>query len=153
MATTQIEPGAAAPCLVSFSPGTERRVLLAVVGSSSGDARLHPFHVFQLTGFWKENLPALTATLASWLPGRTAGWGAQLLCALAIFAGTCGVRLLAHDSPHMFAPLHRPFVKDFTIGLFTQEKRWPAPDHGFNDDGAVQPVHEPGIGMLWQVPS
>ena len=61
----------------------------------SGDARLHPFHVFQLTGFWKENLPALTATLASWLPGRTAGWGAQLLCALAIFAGTCGVRLLA----------------------------------------------------------
>jgi hypothetical protein len=61
----------------------------------SGDARLRPFHVFQLTGFWKENLAGLTAALAPWLPGRAAGWAAQLLCAIAIFAGTCGVRLLA----------------------------------------------------------
>ncbi|MSU50836.1 MAG: hypothetical protein EXS37_17405 [Opitutus sp.] len=66
----------------------------------TGDAALRPFHVFQLTGFWKEHLPVWTRWLAQWLPGGMAATLAGLACAAIVFAGTCGVRLLA--IPYLF---------------------------------------------------
>lgn len=61
----------------------------------TGDAAWRPFHVFGLTQFWKDHLPAWQAALAGWLPAPAAKWGATLACAAVVFAGTCGVRLLA----------------------------------------------------------
>jgi hypothetical protein len=61
----------------------------------SGGARLNPFHVFELTGFWKQHAAAWTAALAQVLPAAPAAVLAQLGCGAVVFAGTCGVRLLA----------------------------------------------------------
>jgi hypothetical protein len=61
----------------------------------SGGARLSPFHVFELTGFWKQYLGDWTQALARVLPGAVASPLAQLACGLVVFAGTAGVRLLA----------------------------------------------------------
>jgi hypothetical protein len=61
----------------------------------SGDAALRPFHVFQLTAFWKQYLPVWQQWLGEWLPLVVAKPIAMLACAVVVFAGTCGVRLLA----------------------------------------------------------
>lgn len=61
----------------------------------TGDAAFRPFHVFQLTGFWKQYLPAWTQWLGQWLPAGAAVALASIACAAVVFAGTCGVRLLA----------------------------------------------------------
>ncbi len=61
----------------------------------TGDAAFRPLHVFQLTEFWKTYLPAWEAALSQWLPAIVATPLATLTCALIVFAGTCGVRLLA----------------------------------------------------------
>jgi hypothetical protein len=61
----------------------------------TGDAKLNPFHVFQLTGFWREHVASWTAALDQVLPIALASPLAQLACATVVFAGTCGVRLLA----------------------------------------------------------
>lgn len=66
----------------------------------TGDAAFNPFHVFQLTGFWKTYLPALEQAFGQWLPASVALPAATLACALVVFAGTCGVRLLA--IPYLF---------------------------------------------------
>ncbi|WP_414664662.1 hypothetical protein [Horticoccus sp. 23ND18S-11] len=65
-----------------------------------GDAAFNPFHVFQLTSFWKTVLPVWQQGLAQWLPANVATPLASVLCALVVFAGTCGVRLLA--LPYLF---------------------------------------------------
>lgn len=61
----------------------------------TGDAALRPFHVFQLSSFWKDHLPAWQQWAASWLPASLALPLASAACAVVIFVGTCGVRLLA----------------------------------------------------------
>ncbi|MBL9199455.1 MAG: hypothetical protein JNL39_03065 [Opitutaceae bacterium] len=61
----------------------------------TGDAAWKPFHIFEVTGFWKEHLPGWRQWLAQWLPIPAATPLASLACAVVIFAGTCGVRLLA----------------------------------------------------------
>jgi hypothetical protein len=61
----------------------------------SGDAALRPFHVFQLSSFWKTYLPVWQQSLTSWLPANVAAGVAMFGCALVVFIGTCGVRLLA----------------------------------------------------------
>lgn len=61
----------------------------------TGDAGWRPFHVFQLTGFWKQHAANWAQWLAHWLPRSAAGLLASLTCAAVVFAGTCGVRLLA----------------------------------------------------------
>lgn len=61
----------------------------------TGDAGWRPFHVFQLTAFWKQQLPAWTQWFGQWLPAGVATLVASLGCGAVIFAGTCGVRLLA----------------------------------------------------------
>ena len=66
----------------------------------SGDAALRPFHVFQLSSFWKEYLPVWQQWLATWLPLKLAVLIASVACALVVFMGTCGVRLLA--IPYLF---------------------------------------------------
>lgn len=71
-------------------------VYLATMSSwRSGDAAFNPFHVFQLSEFWKTNLPVWQQTLGYYLPTQIAGPVATLGCAVVVFAGTCGVRLLA----------------------------------------------------------
>lgn len=69
-------------------------------GWRTGDAAWRPFHVFQLTQFWKQYLPSWQAALGQWLPAAAAGPLAMLACAAVVFAGTCGVRLLA--LPYLF---------------------------------------------------
>lgn len=66
----------------------------------TGDAALRPFHVFQLTGFWKEHLAGWTQWFAQWLPHSVAVVVASLACGAVVFAGTCGARLLA--IPYLF---------------------------------------------------
>ena len=61
----------------------------------TGDAGFRPFHVFQLATFWKVYLPEWQASLAAWLPAGVAKPLASVLCALVVFVGTCGVRMLA----------------------------------------------------------
>jgi hypothetical protein len=61
----------------------------------SGDAALRPFHAFQLASFWKEYLPVWQQWLEGWVPMKVAVPLAMLACGLVVFAGTCGVRLLA----------------------------------------------------------
>lgn len=61
----------------------------------SGDAAWRPFHIFELTAFWKTQLPAWRGWLAQWLPAGLAGLIASLGCAAVVVAGTLGVRLLA----------------------------------------------------------
>jgi hypothetical protein len=66
----------------------------------TGDAAFRPFHVFQLTSFWKEYFPAWMHWADHFMPHRLAVWFASAACALVIFAGTGGVRLLA--IPYLF---------------------------------------------------
>ncbi len=66
----------------------------------TGNAALRPFHVFELTGFWKQYLPAWREWLAQWLPTGAALTVASVACGAVVFAGTCGVRLLA--IPYLF---------------------------------------------------
>lgn len=61
----------------------------------TGNAFFRPFHVFQLTGFWREHLPLCTQWAAGWFPAKFAEPLASVACACVVFAGTCGVRLLA----------------------------------------------------------
>ena len=61
----------------------------------TGSAAFRPFHVFQLTAFWKQHLPAWQQGLAQWLPVAAAKPLASIVCAAVVFAGTCGIRLLA----------------------------------------------------------
>lgn len=71
-------------------------VYLATMASwRTGDARFHPLHVFELTEFWRTYLPLWQQALGHWLPAAVARPVAALGCALVVFAGTCGVRLLA----------------------------------------------------------
>lgn len=85
--------------LVAFGCGLSAGfavVYLATMSSwQTGDARFNPFHVFQLTEFWKTYLPVWQQALGHWLPAAVARPLAALGCALVVFAGTCGVRLLA----------------------------------------------------------
>jgi hypothetical protein len=69
-------------------------------GWRTGDAAWRPFHVFQLTQFWKQHLPLWQTALGDWLPEAAAGPLATFACAAVVFAGTCGVRLLA--VPYLF---------------------------------------------------
>ncbi|MFM8617351.1 MAG: hypothetical protein ACKOE8_01310 [Opitutaceae bacterium] len=61
----------------------------------SGGARFNPFHIFEMTGFWREWLPICDASLRTLFPPVVAGAAAEFLCGLVAFAGTCGIRLLA----------------------------------------------------------
>lgn len=61
----------------------------------TGNAFFRPFHVFELTGFWREYLPLANQWAAAWLPAKLAQPLAAFACACVVFAGTCGVRLLA----------------------------------------------------------
>ena len=66
----------------------------------TGDAAWRPFHVFQLTQFWKQYLAPWQSGLAQWLPEPLAATLAKVACAAVVFAGTCGIRLLA--LPYLF---------------------------------------------------
>ncbi len=66
----------------------------------TGNAFFRPYHVFQLTGFWREYLPVFTQWAATWLPASVASSLGTFTCACVVFAGTCGVRLLA--IPYLF---------------------------------------------------
>ncbi len=66
----------------------------------TGEAAFRPFHVFQLTDFWKQHLGNWTQWLAQWLPGGAAAVVASVACAAVVFTGTCGVRMLA--IPYLF---------------------------------------------------
>ncbi len=61
----------------------------------TGDAALRPFRVFELASFWKDTLPEWQQALVAWLPSGLARGLAAGACAVVVFAGTCGVRLLA----------------------------------------------------------
>lgn len=61
----------------------------------TGDAAFRPFHVFQLTTFWKANLPIWQQGLAHWIPQSVAAPLGATGCALVVLAGTLGVRLIA----------------------------------------------------------
>ena len=61
----------------------------------TGDAAFRPFHVFELASFWKQHLAPWQQALAGWLPASVAKPLGTLACAAVVFAGTCGVRLLA----------------------------------------------------------
>ena len=54
-----------------------------------------PYDIFGVSNFWRQTLPAWTATLAQWLPAPASGQIAALGCAVVVLAGTLGVRLLA----------------------------------------------------------
>jgi hypothetical protein len=69
--------------------------LEAMSSWNTGDAAFRPFHVFQLTEFWKTYLPAWQMTIEQWLPTMIAGPLAKTTCALVVFTGTCGVCMLA----------------------------------------------------------
>ncbi len=66
----------------------------------TGDAAFNPFHVFQLSSFWKQHLGTWTEALRQVLPAGPAAFIATIACAAVVFAGTCGVRLLA--IPYLF---------------------------------------------------
>jgi hypothetical protein len=61
----------------------------------TGDAAFRPFHVFELASFWKHHLAPWQQALGEWLPVVVAKPLGTLACAAVVFAGTCGVRLLA----------------------------------------------------------
>lgn len=61
----------------------------------SGGARFNPFHIFEMTGFWRQWVPACEAGLRAILPPAVAGAAAELFGGLVVFAGTSGIRLLA----------------------------------------------------------
>ncbi len=60
-----------------------------------GQASFEPFHVFQITRFWKSWHGSCEQWLGRWLPGAVATPLAAAACGAVAFAGTCGVRLLA----------------------------------------------------------
>lgn len=61
----------------------------------SGGARFNPFHIFEMTGFWRQWAPACEAGLRAFFPPTIAGAAAEFLCGFVAFAGTSGIRLLA----------------------------------------------------------
>jgi hypothetical protein len=67
----------------------------------TGDAGLNPFHVFELTAFWRHYLPRWEQWLGEWLPPFMAEPVASVACGVVVFAGSCGVRLLA--IPYLFS--------------------------------------------------
>jgi len=66
----------------------------------TGDAAFRPFHVMEITQFWRDFPRAWTVLLTQWLPAGVAKWVVLLGCAVIVFAGTLGVRLLA--LPYLF---------------------------------------------------
>lgn len=66
----------------------------------TGDAAFRPFHVLEVTQFWRDFSPAWTVLLSEWLPPGMAKWVVSAGCAAIVFAGTLGVRLLA--LPYLF---------------------------------------------------
>lgn len=92
------------PGLLAYRAGLAAVVLLVafavvylptMLAWRSGGARLNPFHIFEMTGFWREWLEVCEAGLRSILPPAAARAAAEALCGIVIFAGTAGVRLLA----------------------------------------------------------
>ena len=93
----------------------------------TGDAAWKPFHIFEVTSFWKEHLPVWQQWLAQWLPAAAAKPIAGVACAAVVFAGTFGVRLLAipylfrrddHDRDPLLASwLGAFFVASVAMGL------------------------------------
>lgn len=71
-------------------------VYVATMSSwGGGQARFEPFHVYELTQFWKTWFSVWQHWLARWLPDAAATQLAALACGVVAFVGTCGVRLLA----------------------------------------------------------
>lgn len=66
----------------------------------TGSAKLNPFFVFELTGFWRAHIATWTQALGRVLPDFLASPLAQVACAAVVFGGTCGVRMLA--LPYLF---------------------------------------------------
>lgn len=66
----------------------------------TGDAAFRPFHAMEITQFWRDFPRAWTVVLTEWLPAGVAKWVVLVGCAVIIFAGTLGVRLLA--LPYLF---------------------------------------------------
>ncbi|MCX6953388.1 MAG: hypothetical protein NTV51_14650 [Verrucomicrobia bacterium] len=85
--------------LVAFGFGLSAGFSLVYFATMSawrtGDAAFRPFHVFQLTEFWQTFLPMWRQALGVWLPASLAAPLAAVACALVVFAGTAGVRMLA----------------------------------------------------------
>ncbi|MFZ9683500.1 MAG: hypothetical protein ACO3DQ_09915, partial [Cephaloticoccus sp.] len=85
--------------LVGFGVCLSAAFLLVYMPTMSawrtGDAAFRPFHVFELASFWKHNLAPWQQALGEWLPVSVAKPLGTLACAAVVFAGTCGVRLLA----------------------------------------------------------
>ena len=85
--------------LVGFGVVLTASFLLVYIPTMSawrtGDAAFRPFHVFELASFWKHYLPLWQRGLAEWMPVVLAKPFGSLACAVVVFAGTCGVRLLA----------------------------------------------------------
>ncbi|MBL9188251.1 MAG: hypothetical protein JNK23_12270 [Opitutaceae bacterium] len=85
--------------LVAFAAGLTLAFAIvylpAMSAWRSGDAAWRPFHIFEVTSFWKEHLPIWQRWLAEWLPAAAAKSIAMSACAVVVFMGTCGVRLLA----------------------------------------------------------
>ncbi|MDP3069225.1 MAG: hypothetical protein Q8N18_03005 [Opitutaceae bacterium] len=85
--------------LVAFAAGLSLAFAIvylpAMSAWRSGDAAWRPFHIFEVTSFWKEHLPIWQRELATWIPAVAAKPIATLACAIVVFVGTCGVRLLA----------------------------------------------------------
>ena len=62
----------------------------------AGTAEFDPFRVYHLTQFWQEYAVPCQRALKRWLDAPDVGtWLGALICALGVFAGTAGVRLLA----------------------------------------------------------
>lgn len=85
--------------LVGFGVCLSAAFLLVYMPTMSawrtGDAAFRPFHVFELASFWKHHLTPWQQALSDWLPASIAKPLGSLACAAVVFAGTCGVRLLA----------------------------------------------------------
>ena len=88
-------PGRLVAMGFGLSAGFAMVYLVTMSSWHTGGARFNPLHVFRLTAFWQANLPAWQQALGTWLPAPLAAAVASVGCALVIFAGTCGVRLLA----------------------------------------------------------
>jgi hypothetical protein len=96
----------------------------------TGNAAFRPFHVFQVTAFWKQHLPGWQENLAQWLPLAAAKPLASVLCAAVIFVGTCGIRLLAipyllrgdlrRRDPQLVAWLGAFFVASVSMGVLLE---------------------------------
>lgn len=74
----------------------------------AGTAEFDPFRVYHLTQFWQEYAVPCQRALKRWLDAPDVGtWLGALVCALGVFAGTAGVRLLALPYLLRIDPRHR----------------------------------------------